>query len=73
MNLSPHLIVAGQTFNVLKIERGLQVSLHLTLDRAPHLMADNALIMVLVEGVNREPVRLVEASEGARLTVRRIY
>jgi hypothetical protein len=36
-------------------------------------MADNALIMVLVEGVNREPVRLVEASEGVRLTVRRIY
>jgi hypothetical protein len=29
--------------------------------------------MILVDGPNREPVKLIEATEGARLLVRKIY
>lgn len=68
------LIIADQTFAVLKIQEGTLERLHLTLDRAPQLKPrKGTLMMILVDGQNREPVKLIEMSEGTRLLVRRIY
>jgi len=67
------LIIADQTFAVLKIEEGSLQRMHLTLDRAPQFKPRKEPVMILVDGPNREPVKLIEAAEGARLTVRRIY
>jgi len=67
------LILAGQNFAVLKIEEGTLQRLHLTLDRAPQFKARKEPVMILVDGSNREPVKLIEATEGARLLVRKIY
>ncbi len=67
------LIIADQTFAVLKIEEGTLQRLHLTLDRASQFKPRKEPVMILVDGPNREPVKLIEAAAGARLTVRRIY
>ncbi len=67
------LIIADQAFAVLKIEQGTLQRLHLTLDRAPTFKPRKEPVMILVDGPNREPVKLIEAAEGARLLVRRIY
>lgn len=67
------LLIADQTFAVLRIEPGPLDRLYLTLDRAPQFKARKEPVMILVDGPNREPVKLIEAAEGACLTVRRIY
>jgi hypothetical protein len=67
------LIIADQTFAVLMIEEGTLQRLCLTLDRAPQFQSRKEPVMILVDGQNREPVKLIEIADGARLTVRRIY
>jgi hypothetical protein len=67
------LIIAGQSFAVVKIEEGALQRLHLTLDRAPQFKARKEPVMIRVDGLDREPVKLIEIVEGERLTVRRIY
>jgi len=67
------LIIAGQSFAVLKIEEGTIERIHLTLDRAPQFKTRKEPIMLLVDGPNREPVQLVSLADGPRLVVRKIY
>jgi len=67
------LIIADQAFAVLKIENGTLQQLHLTLNRAPHFKPRMEPVMILVDGPNREPVKLIEAAEGVRLIVRKFY
>jgi hypothetical protein len=67
------LIIAGQGFAVVKIEEGTLQRLHLTLDRAPQIKARKEPIMLLVDGLDREPVKLIEVAEGECLLVRKIY
>jgi hypothetical protein len=67
------LIIAGQSFAVLKIEEGTIERIHLTLDRAPQFKTRKEPIMLLVNGPDREPVQLVSLADGPRLVVRKIY
>jgi len=67
------LIIADQTFAVLSMRQGTLGRLHLVLDHSPHFKTRKEPVMILVDGPNREPVKLIEAAEGVRLTVRQIY
>lgn len=71
---SARLNLGAATYAVIEIEPGPLDSLRLTLDRPLSIPPRcREPVLMLAQGANREPVRLLEPPAGARVKVRAVY
>jgi len=73
MNLSAHLIISDETFAILATQPGPQGEITVTLDRVPNITPEGReMVLIYRNGATREPVRMAEMPEGAKLKFRTI-